>query len=153
MSVKNFVEDTITSHKITVFSKSYCPYCRRAKTLFSDKYPDADIGVIELDERDDGSDIQEYLRQKTGQGTVPNIFIMQVYELILSTDQQHIGGCDDTMSLQNSGKLAVNYSGPERNEDGTIHKRRNECGANLYDWTRTGGMKSHLVLPKRDKSY
>ncbi|KAK0495198.1 glutaredoxin [Armillaria luteobubalina] len=96
MSVKNFVEDTITSHKITVFSKSYCPYCRRAKTLFSDKYPDADIGVIELDERDDGSDIQDYLRQKTGQGTVPNIFI----------DQQHIGGCDDTMSLQNTGKLA-----------------------------------------------
>ncbi|PBL03975.1 glutaredoxin [Armillaria gallica] len=96
MSVKNFVEDTITSHKITVFSKSYCPYCRRAKTLFKDKYPDADIGVIELDERDDGSDIQEYLRQKTGQSSVPNIFI----------NQQHIGGCDDTMSLQNSGKLA-----------------------------------------------
>ncbi|KAK0449872.1 glutaredoxin [Armillaria borealis] len=114
MSVKNFVEDTITSHKITVFSKSYCPYCRRAKTLFKDKYPDADIGVIELDERDDGSDIQEYLRQKTGQGTVPNIFIselpsfipIRVYKLTSSTDQQHIGGCDDTMSLQNSGKLA-----------------------------------------------
>ncbi|KAK0470094.1 glutaredoxin [Desarmillaria tabescens] len=114
MSIKNFVEDTITSHKITVFSKSYCPYCRRAKTLFKDEYPDTDIGVVELDERDDGSDIQEYLRQKTGQGTVPNIFIselaffipIRVYVLTSSTDQQHIGGCDDTMRLQSSGKLA-----------------------------------------------
>ncbi|KAK0475073.1 glutaredoxin [Armillaria novae-zelandiae] len=96
MSVKNFVEETISSHKIAVFSKSYCPYCRRAKTMFKDNYPDADIDIIELDERDDGSDIQEYLRQKTGQGTVPNVFI----------NQEHIGGCDDTMALQKSGQLA-----------------------------------------------
>ncbi len=70
--------------------------------------------VVRLDERDDGSDIQEYLRQKTGQSSVPNIFIselpffipIRVHKLTSLTDQQHIGGCDDTMSLQNSGKLA-----------------------------------------------
>lgn len=33
------------------------------------------VCVCRLDLRDDGGDIQEYLRQKTGQGTVPNIFI------------------------------------------------------------------------------
>lgn len=85
-------QDTIQSNKITVFSKSYCPYCKRAKNLFATKYADAEIKVIEcvsrqldslrslsvpfrLDERDDGSEIQDYLAQKTGQRTVPNVFI------------------------------------------------------------------------------
>jgi len=31
--------------------------------------------ICRLDERDDGSAIQEYLAEKTGQRTVPNIFI------------------------------------------------------------------------------
>ncbi len=42
------IQETISSHKITVFSKSSCPYCRRAKTLFKDNYPNADIGIIEF---------------------------------------------------------------------------------------------------------
>lgn len=35
------------------------------------------LRIRRLDERADGSDIQEYLRQKTGQGTVPNVFISE----------------------------------------------------------------------------
>ncbi|CAN7038109.1 unnamed protein product, partial [Brassica rapa subsp. trilocularis] len=44
-----FVQKTISSHKIVIFSKSYCPYCRRAKSVFSelDQVPH----VVELDER------------------------------------------------------------------------------------------------------
>ncbi|KAF9052357.1 glutaredoxin, partial [Hymenopellis radicata] len=90
---------TISSNKITVFSKSYCPYCRQAKNLFANKFPDAQIGIVELDERDDGSDIQNYLAEKTGQHTVPNVFI--------SKSDKHIGGCDDTMALDRKGQLAT----------------------------------------------
>lgn len=43
----------------------------------------------------DGAAIQDYLQQKTGQRTVPNIFI----------NQKHIGGCDDLLSAERSGSL------------------------------------------------
>ena len=44
---------------------------------------------------DDGEAIQEYLGRKTGQRTVPNVFI----------EQKHIGGNSDIQKLKNGGKL------------------------------------------------
>ncbi|KAF8167225.1 thioredoxin-like protein [Crassisporium funariophilum] len=96
MDTKQFVEATIADNKVAIFSKSYCPYCKRVKELFKTQFPDVKPTVYELDERDDGSDIQEYLYQKTGQRTVPSVFVAQ----------QHIGGSDDTASMLKSGKLA-----------------------------------------------
>ncbi|KAJ7955870.1 Glutaredoxin family protein [Quillaja saponaria] len=45
-----FVKNTISSHKIVIFSKSYCPYCRRAKAVFKElnQVPH----IVEIDERD-----------------------------------------------------------------------------------------------------
>ena len=54
-----------------------------------------DVGIIELDEESDGADIQNYLFEKTGQRTVPNIFI----------GGKHIGGSSDLSSLEGSGEL------------------------------------------------
>ncbi|KIY65754.1 glutaredoxin [Cylindrobasidium torrendii FP15055 ss-10] len=96
-AVKDLVEETVTSNRVAIFSKSYCPYCTQAKTLFKEKYPDAQTTVIELDERDDGGHIQDYLAEKTGQYTVPNVFI----------NSTHLGGCDDTLAAFRSGKLAT----------------------------------------------
>ncbi|VDC05759.1 unnamed protein product [Peniophora sp. CBMAI 1063] len=93
MSVKNRVESTISENKVVVFSKSYCPYCRRAKSLFATEFPETEVTVVELDEDSEGSDIQAYLAQKTGQSTVPNIFI----------NQKHIGGSDDLAGLNRVG--------------------------------------------------
>jgi len=95
-SVKQFVEDSIANNKVTIFSKSYCPYCIRVKGLFSDNFPDVKAHVIELDQRQDGGPIQQYLQEKTGQRTVPNVFI----------NNQHIGGNDDTTKIFQSGRLA-----------------------------------------------
>ncbi|KAI0081112.1 glutaredoxin-domain-containing protein [Panus rudis PR-1116 ss-1] len=75
MAAKDLVEKTIADNKIAIFSKSYCPYCRRAKALLTSEFPDAQTAILELDEMDEGSEIQNYLHQKTGQRTVPNIFI------------------------------------------------------------------------------
>ncbi|KNZ72948.1 Glutaredoxin-C4, partial [Termitomyces sp. J132] len=70
-----FLQTAISNNKVAIFSKSWCPYCRKAKALFKDEFPDVETTVYELDERDDGSDIQTYLLEKTGQRTVPNIFV------------------------------------------------------------------------------
>ncbi|KAG2300031.1 hypothetical protein Bca52824_036503 [Brassica carinata] len=90
----DFVKKTISSHKIVIFSKSYCPYCRRAKSVFSElnQVPH----VVELDEREDGGSIQSALGEIVGRRTVPQVFI----------DGKHIGGSDDTVDAHESGELA-----------------------------------------------
>ncbi|KAJ7723296.1 glutaredoxin [Mycena maculata] len=95
MSVKELVETAINENKIIIFSKSTCPYCRRAKALFATEYPDETAVVVELNQREDGYDIQNYLAIKTGQGTVPHIFI----------NKQHIGGNDDAQAAFKRGDL------------------------------------------------
>ncbi len=51
--------------------------------------------TIELDQREDGADIQDYMLELTGGRTVPRVFI----------DGAFIGGADDTAALDESGKL------------------------------------------------
>lgn len=40
MSIKQTVDDAIAANKIVIFSKSYCPYCRKAKNLLATEFPD-----------------------------------------------------------------------------------------------------------------
>ncbi|XP_015898903.1 glutaredoxin-C4 [Ziziphus jujuba] len=102
-----FIKKTISSHKIVIFSKSYCPYCRRAKAVFKElkQVPH----VIELDERDDGSDIQDAMAEIIGRRTVPQVFI----------NGKHIGGSDDTVEAYESGELAklLGIAAEDRNDD------------------------------------
>jgi len=98
VAAKELVENTIKENKVTIFSKSWCPYCAKAKSLLK-TYPgvqEAEVKILELDEMGtEGSDIQAYLAEKTGQRTVPNIFI----------NQQHVGGSDDLAKAEKNGKL------------------------------------------------
>ncbi|XP_068326107.1 glutaredoxin-C4 [Pyrus communis] len=89
-----FIKKTISSNKIAIFSKSYCPYCRRAKAVFKElnQVP----YVVELDERIDGRDIQDALSELVGRRTVPQVFVKGTY----------IGGSDDTVEAYESGELA-----------------------------------------------
>ncbi|XP_023516627.1 glutaredoxin-C4-like [Cucurbita pepo subsp. pepo] len=89
-----FIKNTIASHQIVIFSKSYCPYCRRAKAVFKElnKVP----YVVELDQREDGSDIQDAFMALIGRRTVPQVFV----------NGKHIGGSDDTIEAYESGKLS-----------------------------------------------
>ncbi|XP_045451709.1 glutaredoxin-C4-like [Melitaea cinxia] len=91
--IKQFIKEAISQEKVVVFSKTYCPYCTLAKDVFSKiKQP---IKVYELDQRDDGPEIQENLAQITGFRTVPQVFI----------NGNCIGGGSDVKSLYDSGKL------------------------------------------------
>jgi len=78
---------------VVVFSKTYCPFASRAKqTLQSEG---AVFHVVELDQRNDGGEIQAALADMTGRRTVPNVFL----------DSKSIGGGDDTVALARSGRL------------------------------------------------
>lgn len=63
----------IGSHKVLMYSKSYCPFCNNAKKLF--KLLEVSPHFIELDLVKDGGEISEALEKMTKQRTVPNIFI------------------------------------------------------------------------------
>lgn len=84
----------IDSDVVFVASKSYCPYCAKAKALLS-SYDVVHINIIELDEMNDGKELQDALYEITGQRTVPNIFI----------GGKHIGGNSDLQALNSQGKL------------------------------------------------
>ncbi|KAI4141115.1 MAG: hypothetical protein LQ341_003608 [Variospora aurantia] len=76
-------QSIIDENAVAVFSKSYCPYCRASKTLLSEM--GAKFYVIEMDQVDDGADLQNALEEINGQRSVPNIYIAQ----------KHIGGNSD----------------------------------------------------------
>jgi glutaredoxin 3 len=95
--MSQFVDPIIAGNKVAVFSKTYCPYCVKAKNVLS-KYEINSIKIVELDELDDNSQadaIQDYLNKITGARSVPRVFI----------NGKCIGGGDDTARLDAENKL------------------------------------------------
>ena len=88
------IEKLIQKFPVVVFSKTYCPYCRRAiDILFLEGVTNPKI--IDLTRRPDAQTIQSKLQSFTGRRTVPNVFIGGV----------SIGGGDETVSLHQQKKL------------------------------------------------
>ncbi|KAG0127770.1 thioredoxin-like protein [Tuber indicum] len=77
------VQTIIDENAVAVFSKSYCPYCRATREALTEA--GAKFYEIQLDQVDDGADLQAALQKINGQRTVPNIYI----------GQKHIGGNSD----------------------------------------------------------
>ncbi|KAJ3835136.1 glutaredoxin [Lentinula raphanica] len=100
-TIKELVESAISENPVTVFSKTTCPFCTATKSLFSNKFPNVPVKVLELDLREDGPAIQAYLAQKTGQQTVPNVFVIHVHRHIFHS----------TVSLGNDSSQAAYQSG------------------------------------------
>lgn len=75
---------------IEIYTKATCPYCHRAKALFTRKqalYQEISI--------DNNVNFREEMIKRSGRTTVPQIFI----------DGKHIGGCDDLYALDARGGL------------------------------------------------
>ncbi|KAM3728974.1 Glutaredoxin-C4, chloroplastic [Dirofilaria immitis] len=90
------VTQLTSSTPVVVFSKTYCPYCKKAKQALSTFRISNDLyKIIELNERDDGDKIQDALLEITGARSVPRVFI----------GGKCIGGCDDTMTAHRDGRL------------------------------------------------
>ncbi|OMJ11373.1 Glutaredoxin [Smittium culicis] len=95
-AIQKQIADQINSNNVVVYSKSYCPYCTRAKSELAKIIPsDMSVLILELDNMDDGSNIQNHLLELTGQRSVPNIFI----------NKKHVGGCDDLLAKIKNGQI------------------------------------------------
>ncbi len=77
--------------KIIIYTKSYCPYCVKAKQLLKNK----NVNFTEIDITNNQSLIEEMLLKSSGRKTVPQIFI----------DDFNVGGCDDLYALNDKGEL------------------------------------------------
>lgn len=76
--------------KVVIYSKSYCPFCDRAKHLFRSKnQPFEDICL------DQDAEGLKALYDQTGMRTVPQIFIGDTF----------IGGFQELSALDAEGKL------------------------------------------------
>ena len=77
--------------RIEIYTKSFCPYCSRAKSLLNGK--GADYQEYEISH--DAAKRAEMIQRANGRTTVPQIFI----------GDQHVGGSDDLAALERAGKL------------------------------------------------
>lgn len=77
--------------EIVIYTKSYCPYCDKAKQLLKIK----GVQFKEVDVENDPVLFTAMVEKAGGRKTVPQIFI----------DDVHIGGCDDMFALNDAGKL------------------------------------------------
>jgi glutaredoxin 3 len=76
--------------QIEIYTQPWCPYCTRAMNLLDTK----GAAYREID-APHGSPARAEAQARSGRSTVPQIFI----------DGQHVGGCDDLVALERSGKL------------------------------------------------
>jgi glutaredoxin 3 len=76
---------------VEIYTKTFCPYCWRAKTLLESK----GVAYQEISVDFGGELKQAMVQRARGRTTVPQIFI----------GERHVGGCDDLMALDRAGKL------------------------------------------------
>ncbi|KAM7536134.1 hypothetical protein Aperf_G00000091369 [Anoplocephala perfoliata] len=113
------LRSTISNAAVLVFSKSYCPYCKKVKERFKDlQIP---YGFLDLDLKKNGAEYQAMLKEITGRSTVPQVFFRGEF----------LGGCDDVMAI----------------DDETIKKKANEMKYD-YDTVIIGGGSGGLALAK-----
>ncbi|MCB1644939.1 MAG: glutaredoxin 3 [Pseudomonadales bacterium] len=75
---------------VVMYTTRFCPFCIRAKALLDSKgVPYRDIAV------DSQPELRREMMEKSGRHTVPQIWI----------GDQHVGGCDELMSLERRGLL------------------------------------------------
>jgi glutaredoxin 3 len=76
--------------KVTIYTRPFCGYCARALKVLGEK--GADFTEVEA-----GMDpkLRQEMMDRSGRTTFPQIFV----------GDSHIGGCDDMMALERSGKL------------------------------------------------
>lgn len=100
VGVQERVNGLVEKNDVVVFSKSWCPFCMKAKQVLEAE--GVDFVAVELDEmaQEEADEMQMTLAQMTGARTVPRIF----------SKGKCLGGCDDLLALQQSGNLAGSLS-------------------------------------------
>ncbi|VDM48712.1 unnamed protein product [Toxocara canis] len=91
-----FVMNKINSTPVVVFSKSWCPSCRKAKQALSTFRISTEFyEIVELDKMENSGRIEDALLSISGRRTVPHVFI----------GGRCIGGADETLNALRDGRL------------------------------------------------
>ncbi|GAB2990875.1 glutaredoxin 3 [Psychrosphaera aestuarii] len=77
--------------QIDIYTKAYCPFCVRAKSLLDSK--NISYNEIKIDQQPELR--APMIERALGRSTVPQIFI----------GDMHVGGCDDLFALEQQKKL------------------------------------------------
>ena len=86
------------TQQVTVYSKSWCPYCVRAKQLLTQ----LGAGFEDINVEQDAARLAEMVA-RSGRRTVPHSGV----------GDTHVGGCDDLYALHRAGKLAGLLAGTQ----------------------------------------
>lgn len=76
---------------VTIYTKSWCPYCSAAKDLLAKK----GVPFTEIEITGRATERAEMVQRSGGGSSVPQIFI----------GERHVGGCDDLYALDRGGAL------------------------------------------------
>lgn len=82
---------------IEIYTQPFCPYCSRALALLTAKA----VAFREIDAPSGSAARSESIARAGGRSSVPQIFI----------DGVAIGGCDDLVALDRSGRLDALLAG------------------------------------------
>jgi glutaredoxin 3 len=77
--------------KIEIYTQNFCGFCARAVRLLTEK----GVPFTEIDAPHGSPERQTAITRAGGRTSMPQIFI----------DGTHIGGCDDLVALNRSGRL------------------------------------------------
>ena len=77
--------------KVEIYTQPWCPYCSRAVALLQKK----GVPFQEIDAPHGSPQRRDAQARSGGRTTMPQVFI----------DGRHVGGCDDLLALERSGKL------------------------------------------------
>ncbi|MCC6720194.1 MAG: glutaredoxin 3 [Acetobacteraceae bacterium] len=83
--------------EIDIYTQDWCGYCARAKQLLQRK----GASYREINAPNGTPERAEAVARSGGRTTVPQIFI----------DGQHVGGCDELVALERTGRLDALLAG------------------------------------------
>jgi len=77
--------------QVEIYTRDYCGYCTRAKSLLASK----NVAFVEHRAGDDPDKRREMIQRSHGGSTYPQVFI----------NGRHVGGSDDLFDLDRAGRL------------------------------------------------
>lgn len=90
------LEHILSTSPVVIFSKSYCPFSKKLKHLLKTEYHiTPEPLIIELDDHENGKELQQHVGETTGRFTVPNFIV----------DGKSRGGADDILALHDNNEL------------------------------------------------
>lgn len=93
---KQEFEKILSTSPVVIFSKSYCPFSKKLKHLLKTEYHiTPEPLVIELDDHENGKELQQHVGETTGRFTVPNFIVAG----------KSRGGADDILALHDNDEL------------------------------------------------